>query len=652
VKSALNPSTLQVPEHTLHYLWRSYRYLAPYWKTIVPAYACTMGITALNIAIPQFLRWIIDRGIRQQDMPVLVWAALGLLVLTLLRGGLTFLEGRWSEVASQGVAYDLRGDIQRKLTILSFSFHDQTETGDLLARAMQDVERIRFLTGRATLRMFEAVLLMLGTSLTLIWMNARLALLVLVFMPFLVLAAFEFGRRYRPLSVQIQKQVGVLTTMVEQNLRGAQVVKAFAQGDAESERFAQVNQRWFELSAYAARLQAFNLPLLFLLANLGTALIVWFGGRAVIQGELSLGEMIAFSTYLGQLVDPIRRLGMIIPAVIIAASAGERIFEVLDSVSEVTDVPGARPLPAIQGQVRFEGVSFSYATGASDGRPHGKRQVLSEIDFEARPGQLVALVGPTGSGKTSVVNLIPRFYDPTHGSITIDGHDIRQYTLLSLRSQIGIVLQETVLFSGTIRENLLFGYHPHRRPETEKITIPVPGGDPLAAGQAPAGNEPAGSEAHERELAMIAAARAAQAHDFIQAMPDGYNTRVGERGVTLSGGQKQRLAIARAMLMDPRILILDDATASVDSTTEHLIQQALAGLIQGRTTFVIAHRLSTVMRADLILVLDKGRIVARGRHAGLLHSSPLYADIYQHQLRPQARPGSPPGAGLEEGAAA
>lgn len=567
-------------------LWRSYRYLFPYWKIIGGAYLALLGVAALNISIPQFLRRIIDQGIRQGDIDFLMWAALGLLGITLVRGGLSFLEGRWSEIASQSVAYDLRNDIQYKLTILSFSFHDQTETGDLLARAVQDVERIRFLTGRATVRIIEAVLLLIGTSAFLFWMNARLAALVLAFMPFLVLVALQFGRRYRPLSYRIQKQVGVLTTIIEQNLRGAQVVKAFAQEQAEIERFERENERWFGLSAYANRLQALNLPLLFLVANLGVALIVWTGGRLVINGELTLGTLIAFTAYLGQLVDPVRRLGLVIPAMVMAASAAERIFEVLDSIPDVKDAPGAVPLPPLRGQVRFERVSFSY----------GRHQVLAEIEFEASPGQLVALVGPTGSGKSSVVNLIPRFYDPTQGRVLIDGADIRQVTLHSLRSQIGIVLQETVLFSGTIRENLLFGC----------------------------------KDCGETE--MVAAAQAAQANEFICALPDGYDTHVGERGVTLSGGQKQRLAIARAILMDPRILILDDATASVDTGTEYLIQQALDRLMQGRTTFVIAHRLNTVMRADLILVLEKGRIAARGTHAALLDTSPLYEQVYRRQL--------------------
>jgi ATP-binding cassette, subfamily B, multidrug efflux pump len=514
-----------------------------------------------------------------------------------VRGFLTFLEGRWSEIASQNVAYDLRGDLQHKLTILSFSYHDKSETGDILARTVQDVERIRFLTGRASLRIGEALLLLIGTSAALIWMNARLAVMVLAIMPLLVWVAFEFGRRYRPLAQKIQRQVGVLTTSVEQNLRGAQVVKAFGQDEAEIEHFVKENEHWFNLSAYAARLQAVNLPLLFLLANMGVVLIIWFGGRAVAVGDITLGTLIAFTTYLAQLVDPIRRLGMIIPAIVMAASAAERIFEVLDSVPEVKDEPGAIELPSMRGHVRFEGVSFAY----------GQHKVLSEIDFEAEPGQVIALLGPTGSGKSSIVNLIPRFYDPTRGRILVDGIDIRQVTLNSLRRQIGIVLQETVLFSGTVRENLIFGC----------------------------------KECTQED--MYAAAQAAQAEEFILRMPKGYDTRVGERGVTLSGGQKQRLAIARAMLMNPRILILDDATASVDTGTEHLIQEALSSLMKERTSFIIAHRLSTVMRADLILVLEKGRIAARGTHTALLKDSELYKEIYRRQLSRESTSKDPGG---------
>jgi ATP-binding cassette subfamily B protein len=509
--------------------------------------------------------------------------------LTLCKGGLAYFQHWWTEVASQGVAYDVRNAIQTKLTTLSFAYHDRSETGQLLSRALQDVERIRFLTGRATLRIVDGVVLLLATAAVLFWMNPRLALLAMGATPLLAYRALYFGRRFRPLSALIQDQLGVLTTRVEQNLRGMRVVKAFAQEEAEIERFDRDNHHWFDLAARAARLQALNMPLLDLIANIGAVFIIWYGGVLVIRNQLTLGELVAFSTYLAQLTLPVRRMGLIIPALAMAGSAAERIFKILDAVPEVEDSSEAKPLPPVTGHVRFDHVSFAYAE---------RQIVLDDINFEAKPGQLIALLGATGSGKSTITNLLPRFYEPTQGRITVDGYDIRQVTLNSLRSQIGIVLQETLLFAASIRENIAFG-----RPEAGEAEI-------------------------------IAAARAAQAHDFIRQLPKGYDTEVGERGVTLSGGQKQRVAIARALLTDPRLLILDDATASVDTETEALLQKALAQLLEGRTSFVIAHRLSTVRRADLILVLEKGRIIARGTHQSLLRASELYREIYEYQLRP------------------
>ncbi|MBN2469858.1 MAG: ABC transporter ATP-binding protein [Anaerolineae bacterium] len=582
------PRQADVPRPGGSTLLRSIGYLRPYWRLTAGAYGVAVIINVLAIGIPQFIRWIVDEGIAGGQAALLGQAIFLLLGLTLFKGVLAYLEGRWTEVASQNVAYDLRNAIHEKLSALSFSYHDRAQTGQLLSRAIQDVERIRFLTGRATLRLFEGATLLVGTLVALVWMNPRLALLSLASMPLLVYVAFRFGRIYRPLSVKIQQQLAVLTTALEQNLRGTRVVKAFAQEDAEIARFAQQNEHWFSLTAWASRIQALNLPLIDFLANLSTVVIIWYGGSLVIQDALSLGELVAFTTYLAQLIQPVRRLGMIIPALAMAAAAGERIFEILDAESEVQDAPDAIALPPVKGHVRFQEVSFAY---------FGRRRVLDSLTFEALPGQMIALLGATGSGKSTIINLIPRFYDATAGCITIDGHDIRQVTLASLRDQIGIVLQETTLFADTIRENITFGC----------------------------------PEASEAEI--VAAAQAAQIHDFIRSTPDGYDTRVGERGITLSGGQKQRIAIARALLKDPRILLLDDATSSVDVETEHLIQLALKHLMQDRTSFVIAQRLSTVRSADLILVLEKGRIAARGTHETLLRESGIYADIYYHQLR-------------------
>ena len=580
----------------LRLLWRAYGYLRPYSRTVVLTYLCVFAILGLNLTVPQFIRWIIDQGMSQGNLTLLGLSVVALLGITLVRGVFSYFEGTLSERASQHVAYDLRNAIQNKLTVLSFSFHDQSETGELLSRAIQDVERIRFLTGRAAVRIVDGGLMLVGTALVLIWMNPKLGALVVLTMPLLVLQAVRFGSRYRPLSLKLQRQIAALTTVIEQNLRGSRVVKAFAQEEAEIARFREQNETWFRLSRQAAWMESFIGQLLLqTLANIGMVFIIWYGGRLAIEGQLTLGELVAFTTYLGQLIDPVRRLGMILPVFIIAGSAAERIFEILDAAPDVKDEPGARLLPPVQGRVCFENVSFGYhLPGLSS-----FSQVLEEISFEAQPGQVIALLGPTGSGKSSIVSLVPRFYDPMRGRITVDGHDLRQVTIASLRNQIGIVLQESTLFATTLRENIAFG-----RPQASLQEI-------------------------------TSAAQAAQIHDFIAGLPQGYDTPVGERGVTLSGGQKQRVAIARALLLDPRILILDDATASVDTETEHHIQAAFEKLMQGRTTFVIAHRLSTVRRADMILVLEKGRIAARGTHAELLQTSDLYRSIYERQLRPQ-----------------
>lgn len=570
-------------------LLRCFSYLHPHWKLVTGVYTAMVLIDLIAMVNPQVLRWTIDKGIGTGNDSLLSLAVGGLLVLILVKGVLTYYEGLWTEIASQSVAYDLRNALQRKITELSFSFHDKAEAGDLLSRAVQDVERIRFLTGRAIFRVIESGFLMLITAGVMISMNPQLGLLAVVSMPLLIIRSIRFGRVFRPLSLQIQKQLSILTTRVEQNLRGVRVVKTFAQEEAEIERFTIENQKLHDLSALSAGMQSNNMPLLNLIANISTVAILLYGGTLAIHHVLTLGELVAFTTYVAQIVSPVRYLGMVLPAITIAEAAAERVFEILDMSPMETDKPDAHALMLEQGKVVFENVSFAY------GRQTG---VLKDISFVAEPRQVIALLGATGSGKTSVVNLIPRFYNPTAGRITIDGTDIHRVSLNSLRSQIGIVLQETTLFAASIRENITFG-----KPDATQCDIE-------------------------------AAAKDAQAHEFIMQMPDGYDTEVGERGRTLSGGQKQRLAIARALLTDPRILILDDATSSVDSETEHLIQIALERVMHGRTTFVIAHRLSTVHSADLILVLDKGRIVSRGKHEELLQSSSLYASIYHQQLKP------------------
>jgi ABC-type multidrug transport system fused ATPase/permease subunit len=605
-------STGTLPQETLHairprlrdwggvrVLWRCFGYLRPYWRVMAGAYLSVAAINGLNVVMPQFIRGIIDRGLTGGDLTFAGWAALALLVLAAVKGVLTYFQQRWLEVGSQSVAYDMRNDLQTKLTDLSFSFHDRSEAGQLLSRAIQDVDRIRFLTGRATWRVVDGLVLLVGTAAVLIWMSPRLALLVLLTMPVLLYRALYYASLARPLSVMIQDQLGTLTSRLEQSLRGMRVVKAFAQHQAEIERFDVVNRRWVDLSVMSEWLDAVNGPLLDLIINAGTVIILLYGGWLVIGGQMTLGEMVAFTTYLTQLSGPVRTVGRVIPAIAMAGAAGDRIFVILDADPEVRDAPDAIVLPTLRGHVRFENVALDYG---------GRRPAVRDINFEARPGQIIALLGATGAGKSTLTHLISRFYDPTRGRVTIDGYDLRGVTRASLRRQIGVVLQETTLFAATIRENIAFG-----RPDAP-------------------------------EAAILAAAQAAQAQEFIEQMPAGYDTEVGERGMTLSGGQKQRIAIARALLTNPRILILDDATASVDTETEQLIQEALERLMAGRTSFVIAHRLSTMRRADLILVLEKGQIVASGTHASLIQTSPLYAEIY-HRQQPVSQPAVVVGGG-------
>ena len=393
-------------------------------------------------------------------------------------------------MASQGVAYDIRNAIYEKLSALSFSYHDRAQTGQLLARSISDVERIRFLTGRGILRLFQHSMLLLLTFIALLLMNAQLALLSMILMPLLLYVAYRFGRIYRPLSLDLQHQLAEMTSVLEQNLRGAKIVKAFAQEDAEIKRFDEENGKWFNLAQAQVVAMTRHIPLLDFIASLSTVVIIWLGCRLVIEGGLTLGELVAFTTYLGQLIAPVRRLGVIVPAVAMASAAGERIYSILDAKSEVIDSPDARvSCRPITGRVRFDDVSFSY---------FNQRIVLDKLNFEAEAGEVVALLGATGSGKSTIINLIPRFYDVTGGRITVDGIDLRDVTLNSLRDQIGIVLQETVLFAASIRENIAFGL----------------------------------DDVSDNDV--IEAAVAAQAHDFIMAMPDGYDTEVGERGVTLS----------------------------------------------------------------------------------------------------------------------
>jgi ATP-binding cassette subfamily B protein len=457
-----------------------------------------------------------------------------------------------------------------------------------MVRATDDVEKVRLFLGQGLVQLVGAIVLVVATLVILFSTNAQLALVTLWILPAALILFSVFGSLVQPLFAKVQQKLSALNTILQENLAGIKVVKAFTREKSEQAKFRTSADQLMQQQIVIARVFSFMFPIIFLVAGLGQSTALYFGGEQIIHNTLTIGEWQEFSLYLVFLFVPLAQFGFIITQFGQAMASAARIFEILDAKSDVTDKPGALTLPPVVGEIKFENVTFRYF---GSGEP-----VLDHVDFETKPGQTVALLGATGSGKTTIINLLPRFYDPTEGRITIDGHDIRDVTLESLRAQIGIVLQETTLFSGTIRDNIAFG-----RPDASMDQI-------------------------------TAAAKAAAAHDFISAFPEGYDTPVGERGTTLSGGQKQRVAIARALLLDPRILILDDSTSNVDVQTETHIQAALDKLMKHRTSFVIAQRISTVINADLILVMDKGKIVARGKHADLLEESEIYADIYNSQL--------------------
>jgi ATP-binding cassette subfamily B multidrug efflux pump len=560
----------------------------------LPAQAAGSALPKILAALGYPAAWTQEQLVTQLNANLsnapraLVTALVAVLIFAVLRGVFAFLQVFWAEKNSQSVAYDMRNDLYAKIQRLSFSYHDRNQTGQLMIRATDDVEKVRLFIGQGLLQLVSAIILLTGTVIILVATSTTLAWTAMPILPIAMVLFGVFAAVAQPMFRRLQIKLSTLNTILQENLAGIKVIQAFTRERQEQAKFRASADDLMGQAVSVAKLFTFLFPVIFLVANLGQAAILYVGGRQIIGQLLSLGEWQAFSLYLVYLFFPVAQLGFIITQYGQASASAERIFEILDAHSDVTDKPNATELPAVKGDVRFEHVTFRYFGG---GAP-----VLDDVSFEAEPGARVALLGATGSGKSTIINLLPRFYDPSDGRITIDGHDLRDLKLESLRKQIGIVLQETTLFSGTVRANIAFG-----RPEAE-------------------------------DAAIIAAAKAAQAHDFIMSFPDGYETHVGERGATLSGGQKQRVAIARALLLDPRILILDDSTSSVDLTTESLIQEALDHLMRGRTSFVIAQRISTVMSADKILVLDKGKVVAQGKHAELMENEPIYAEIYNSQI--------------------
>ena len=554
------------------------------------AYVCLLGSVLAALAVPRLLGDAIDHALSSQQYSTLVTLAIAILAVSALRGVLAYGQTYLGEGVSQRVAYALRNALYDKLQNLSFAFHDQQRTGDLMSRGTADVEGIRFFIQMGLLRLAQLVVMIGGASALMFAMNWRLALVSMAFVPFAAWRTALIRIALQRTWLRIQSLLGEMTTVLQENLTGARAVRAFGAEEYEKDKFNAKAQATAESSYKANMLQAANnseMTLAYAIA-LGGLLLV--GGYEYVAGRLTAGQLTQFIFYHSLLAMPVRLIGMVVNVIARAQSAGKRLFDVLDAESPVREKPDARDIGRAQGYVRFHNVSFAYREDAA---------VLKDVDFEARPGQVMALLGAPGSGKTTVVHLIPRFYDASEGAVTIDGADVRDMTLDSLRRNVGIVMQDVFVFSATIRQNIAYG-HPEATDED-----------------------------------VIRASRIAQLHDFIATLPDGYDTLVGERGVTLSGGQRQRLAIARSVLLDPSILILDDTMSSVDAETESRLKVALADVMRGRTTFVIAHRLSTVLSAAQILVLDEGVIAERGTHQELLAKGGLYRQIYEAQLLPQ-----------------
>ena len=569
-------------------LVRALKFVREYrWYAILGVLS-VLASAAADLASPQILRRIIDQGISNADNRVIFLGAAGLVGVAILGGIASFFEGYFSALASHGSAFQMRNVIFDKLQRLSFAYHDRAQTGQLITRVTSDVDQVRDFVGGGLVQVVSAGVMLVGAVVLLVRMNIELALLSFTVVPATVLVLFFFVSKLGPMFRGRQQKLAALNTVLQENVAGARVVRAFAREDYEIERYGKANGALLEQGLIVRRTVANAFPLMFSVGTIGVGFVTWAGAAQIVRGTLTVGELVAFSSYIFLLLGPLVTIGFGAQQIAQASASAERLFEVLDAPEDVAERPGAISLPRLDGRVEFRDVHLRY--------PGSDHETLTGVDFIAEPDTTVAVVGATGSGKTSAVNLIPRYYDVSQGAVLVDGVDVRDATLSSLRGQIGFVMQDSMLFSGTVRDNIAYG-----SPDATDDLV-------------------------------ISAARAAQADEFIGELPEGYSTRVGERGVKLSGGQRQRIAIARALLIDPRILVMDDSTSSVDSGTEAAIRQKLDELMQGRTTFIVAQRLATARRADIVLVMDAGRLVDSGTHDELLERSGLYAEIAASQL--------------------
>lgn len=563
-------------------------YIKPYMHRLIFAMFCTIMAAAGNLYIPWIIKDMIDEVLADKNGTMLNWIAASIIAIFVVRGLFWYGQNYLMSYVGQSVIIDIRAAVFKKLQRLSVSFYDKNKTGTIMSYVTNDVNALQSAMVENTIEMITEGFILIGSVVAMIYLNWRLTLFTVCTFPVVLWFMEFFGKKIRKTGGRIQEYTADITSVLQESVASARVIKSFVREDYEVDRFDVENRANFRANMKNAQLMATLTPVVELVAAIGVTMIIWYGGNNVINGTITAGSLVAFLTYAVNISNPIKRLTRVIGNIQKALAAAQRVFMIIDMPEEIAESRDAKQLPEVSGKVEFQNVSFAY---------DDKGNVITDLSFSVKPGEVIAIVGPSGAGKSTIANLLPRFYDVNKGDIKIDGHSVREVTLDSLREQVGIVPQETMLFNGSVYNNILYGRLDATKEEIE------------------------------------AAAKAANAHDFIMQLTDGYETKLGDRGVNLSGGQRQRIAIARAILKNPRILILDEATSALDTESERVVQEALDRLMVGRTSFVIAHRLSTVKNADKILVLEKGNLVESGTHDELLALDGLYAHLYKIQYR-------------------